>query len=70
MSDLESGFHTIILRAAVSLDRHSLYFSADISGEEYRGMVISICYDSSNPEGSTTASLKALENGDLGPFYT
>ena len=37
--------------------------------EEYRGMVVSICYDLSNPEGSTKGSLEALENGDLGPFY-
>ena len=44
-------------------------FLTDVSDEKYRGMVISICYDPSNSEGSTDESLTAVENGELGPFY-
>ena len=47
-----------------------LRFPTNISDEEYRGMVVNICYDPANKQGSTKASLSALENGDRGPFYT
>ena len=46
-----------------------LRFSTNVVDEEYRGMIVSICYDPSNSKGSTSKSLDALQDGDLGPFY-
>ena len=36
---------------------------------EHRGVIVCICYDPFNPEGSTEESLRAIERGDQGPFY-
>ena len=35
----------------------------------YRGIVVTICYDITNPRGSNKQILKDLEDGVHGPFY-
>ncbi|CAD6577155.1 MAG: hypothetical protein ASARMPREDX12_001324 [Alectoria sarmentosa] len=34
-----------------------------------RGMVVTIFFDPTNPQGSNSALLNRLQNGDFGPFY-